>query len=532
MSYKKYIKTLMLSVLGAASLCLVACGAGEEISQGDTQVSENAEGDTNEYTSRDLDWSYEEVTEEITLSDETGSVTITKEGVYLISGSLSNGQVIVDCEDDDAKVQLVLSGVSINTENAAAIYVKNADKVFLTLEEGTDNVLSTSGAFVADGDINVDGVVFAKSDLTINGEGSLSITSTDNGIVSKDILRVVSGSLSISAQGHGLSGKDSLRVCGGVIEITCQEDALHGSGDESDATLGNVSITGGSFTIYAGDDGIHAESDLTIANASIDILSSYEGLEGFTVTINSGDIRIVASDDGINAAGGNDGSSDSWMAGGSSFNGNPFDGNDAYVITINGGELYICAGGDGIDSNGLLYLNGGTVYVDGPSDGANAAVDFGTTAYVNGGTLIAVGNSAMAENFSEDSEAAAILYTTSANQAAGTQITLLDSDGNELLTFTSAKSFNCVQLSCDALEVGQTYTLVVGEEEASIELTSNIYGSGNGFGGMHGGGMQGGGMPSGDMPDGEMPSGDMPGGDMPGGDMPGGPENRQDGTQP
>ena len=190
---------------------------------------------------------------------------------------------------------------------------------------------------------------------------------------------------------------------------------------------------------------------------------------------------------------------------------NSFTANSDVYLKITDGNVKVNAGGDGLDSNNTITIEGGTIFVDGPTDNGNAAIDYEVSATISGGTLVAVGTSGMAVCFSEDSTQASILYAFSTNHSAGEKITLTSSTGEEILSYTSAKNFNAVNLSSAKIKSGETYTLTAGSESVSIELTSNTYS--NVTGGM--GGM-GGGMPGGGIPDGGMPSGQKPGG-MPGG---------------
>ena len=295
------------------------------------------------------------------------TVTITAAGTYIISGKLENGTIIVNASKED-KVQLVLNGVSINSDAFAAIYVLQADKVFITLADGTTNTLSNGGTFTQIDDNNVNAVIFAKDDITLNGNGSLQISSPDgNGIVGKDDVTITSGNYEIAAANHAIKAKDSLDIAGGNFSLVAGKDGLHAENDD-DATLGNIYIAGGTFTINVADDAIHANTMLQVDGGTFDITAA-EGLEGTYIQINDGTINISASDDGINAA----------------------YKSSAYTPTveINGGEITIVMGAgdtDGIDSNGNLIINGGTIDVTGRS-----TFDYDGSAQYNGGTIIVNG---------------------------------------------------------------------------------------------------------------------------------------------
>ena len=253
---------------------------------------------TDMFTKRDLAGTYDESEAvKITLSGKTatcdssnvqiedGVVTIKAAGVYVLSGTLTDGTIVVDAGDDD-KVQLVLDGVSITAADYAAIYAKNADKVFVTLAENAENSLTVSGDYVQTDDNNVDAVIFAKCDLTLNGSGSLTIMdATGHGIVSKDDLVVTGGTYMIDSQDHCLNGKDSVRIADGTFILTCDEDGIHaGNDDQQD---GYIYIEGGDIDISVGDDAMHAEGLLIITGGDIDISKSYEGIEGPSACIAS-----------------------------------------------------------------------------------------------------------------------------------------------------------------------------------------------------------------------------------------------------
>ncbi len=295
------------------------------------------------------------------------TVTITAAGTYVLSGSLENGSVIVSAAEDD-KVQLVLDGASIHAQTYAAIYVVQADKVFLTLAEGTVNSLSNGGSFVQLDDNDVDGVIFAKDDLTLNGSGSLTVTSpAGHGIVGKDEVTITGGSYEISAASCAIRGKDSIAVCGGAFTLRAGTDGLHAENSDDD-TLGSICITGGSFSITEADDGIHANTLLQIDGGEMNI-SAAEGLEATCIRLNGGDVSISASDDGVNAAQ----KSSACLA--------TFEMNDGTLtVVIGAGDT------DGIDSNGSIIVNGGTIDVTGQS-----AFDCDGTAQYNGGTILVNG---------------------------------------------------------------------------------------------------------------------------------------------
>lgn len=508
------------------------------------------------FTDRDKEVGYDEDTATaITLSDDASScdsssvtisnntITITDEGTYLLTGSLSDGQVIVNA--DDKKVQLVLDSVNINCDTSAALYVKAANKVFVTLASDSENSLSNTSDFVAIDDNNIDAVIFSKDDLTLNGSGTLTVTAKyGHGIVSKDDLVITSGTYQITAAKHALSGKDSVRIADGVLTLDAGTDGIHSENTDNDAkgfiyiANGDISITadsdgfdaeetlqvdGGNIEVAAGDDGLHADGDLIITDGTINVTKSYEGLEGMTVTVEDGDISVVSSDDGINAAGdgtseessqsgtppekpdgsdstedrpeppsgfdkndnssansNSDSNSDSKPADLPDGNGGPGGGNggpgggmeeatDYNLIQISGGKIYINANGDGIDSNGNLTVTGGEIYVDGPTSGGDGALDCSGTALISGGTVIAVGSNGMAENFDSSSAQGSMITTVSDSMITG-DITLTDSEGNTIVSYSPSKEYSSVAISCADLKEGETYTLVAGDTSTSVSL--------------------------------------------------------------
>lgn len=623
MSYRRK-KLLALFCATALSMTAVAGCTGTKSSTGNVVSSEtetNAEetsaqseagtfSSADMFTERDLAGTYEESgAVYVTLSDDgiTGetdgvvikgqTVTITAEGTYIFSGTLSEGQIVVDA--DNAKVQIVFDNVDITCTSSAAVYVKSAEKVFVTLAEGSQNTLRNTDEYVAIDDNNIDAVIFAKSDLTLNGTGSLTIISAEgHGIVSKDDLKITGGTYDITAAGHALSGKDSVRIADGTFILTAEKDGIHAenaddeekgyiyiadgdftitsdgdgmdasnivqiedgtlditagggaanslkthesdvpgggmpqngekpdgesmpqmgekpdgenmtemgkrpdgttppekpsqtdqsdtadetaapdnatdhqsssaettedtttdesgtstkgikagggmylnggtyqidSADDSIHSNANITIADGTYTLATGDDGVHADDALIVNGGTITVTESYEGLEGLAVTINDGTIDITASDDGINTAG--------------------------EKMELNGGYIHILAGGDGVDSNGDLTINGGEIYIDGPSDNGNSAIDYGdrSSAYVNGGTLVAIGSSGMAEVMSDSSKQKVLMVKLGEQMEAG-NVVLTDSEGNVIVSYTALKTYDCVIISTAEVESGATYTL-------------------------------------------------------------------------
>ena len=507
---KKLKRKEILVFLLAGTMLLAGCSGGTSVSTSENTKTIAETTTTNDnsndidasdmFTDRDKEIGYdEESSVAITLADAKSScdsnavqidentITITEEGTYILSGVLTDGMILVDAEDTD-KIQLVLDGVEITSEESAAIYVRSADKVFLTTASGSENILTNGGTYTAIDDNNIDAVIFSKDDLTLNGAGTLTISAkAGHAVVSKDDLVLTSGTYEITAEKHGLSGKDSVRIAGGTYHITCGKDGIHASNTD-DTSLGFIYIAGGNMEITAEDDGMHADAALTITGGTIQVVESYEGIEGLSIDITGGDIDVTASDDGLNAAGGNS-SSESGNNGFWGKGGDIFAAEEGVYIHISGGAIHVNASGDGIDSNGTLTISGGETYVSGPTNGANGALDYNGEGTISGGIFVAAGSSGMAQNFSNTSTQGAMMVTMN-TQAAGSSISLTDSSGKELVSWAADKEYNSVVVSCPEIVQGSTYTLTTGSDTQEITMDSLIYGSG-GMGGQPGSGMKG-----------------------------------------
>ena len=539
----------ILALILALVLFLASCGAVESSAgTGSSAVSATASAEYNAaskadmFTERDLSGDYDESeAETITLNGSTAetsassgvtvsgsTVTITAEGVYIVSGDLTDGQIIVEA-DDAAKVQIALKGASITSSTSAAIYVKSADKVFVTTAAGTENTLANGGSFTADGDTNVDGAVFAKDDITFNGSGSLTIDSpAGHGIVGKDDVKIAGGTLTINAANHGVQANDSVRVAEADITINAQtKDGIHVS-DDADEEEGTVSdsffyMSDGTLNISAGDDGIHADAEALIEGGTINIAESYEGLEALSIKVSGGDIKAVASDDGINAAGGNAQSGSQtfgegdWGGSGGGFS----DGGTNGSIEISGGNIYVQAGGDGIDSNGSIAISGGYTVVCGPTQGDTSVLDYNSEGTITGGTFIGTGGAGMAESFTSTSQG--LIAISVGNQSAGSTVSLKDGSGNVIAETTPELGYAVVYISTEDMTQGGTYQLSAGTYSESITLSDLMYSTlSGGMGGSLGGGGPRGGMNDGFNSGGMHPGGMRGGNGQTGGHGPGG----------
>ena len=495
-----------------------------------------------------------------------GDVYIAAAGKYVLSGKLDDGSIVVDAYDS-SKVFLYFDGVDITCTDDAGLKVEQADKVFVTLAEGTENSIicgeNYSEKALKD---EVTGAVFSHDDLTINGSGSLTVsTGYMHGITGKDDVVIAGGRISISAPADGINANDSLRIMAADI------------------------------TINAADDGIHSDGAFYIESGSLTINDCYEGIEAVTIDIAGGETIIYSQDDGLNA---NGGSGDMFGMGGppggmggdpASMNGisgnrggrpgpmngvsgnrggrpadmnglsgnmggrsgsmNGFPGNHGggpggmggisgnkgdrqhstdnaentseeveTYIHISGGRLTVINAtgrdADGIDSNGDLLITGGEIRVSLVNNGSNSALDYasesGGVATISGGSVIACGGSSMAEQFDDTSTQPSILYIYSEGAEAGTKVALEDKDGNVIISYEAPQSFSAVNISCPELKVGESYRIVIGDmvEEFTLEETAASLGdSAGGFGG----GRNFGGMPPGGDFGGTPPEGDFGG---------------------
>lgn len=382
---KKGLLTLALALLLSLSACDSVSIAETASTSSQTTQTESVETvstavSTDIFTDRDVEIGYDEDSSvQITLSGDSASsnssavqisgstVTITNEGTYILSGTLNNGMIVVNAGDTD-KVQPVLDGVEITSDTSAAIYILEADKVFITTASGSENTLANGGEYVAIDDNNIDAVIFSKSDLSLNGSGTLTINAAaGHGIVSKDDLVLASGTYIITAASHGISGKDSVRIANGTYEITSGKDGIHAENTD-DSSLGYLYVAGGTFDITADGDGMSAsaylqidDGDFTIAtgegSASVTMTTSTftsgkeSGFQTQTTTAEEDSVsqKGIKADGTITISGGSfamDTADDAIHAGGD--------------ILITGGEYDLQSGDDAIHSDAAVTIQSGT----------------------------------------------------------------------------------------------------------------------------------------------------------------------------
>ncbi|HEM4952841.1 TPA: carbohydrate-binding domain-containing protein [Streptococcus suis] len=345
--------TLMsLGVLAACSSTSSSTTTSSSVATSQTTTSNNST--SSDSSSSTIDWSALPTTE-VTLSND--GLKITEGGTYILTGSTTAGVTV----ETDANVRIILAGATISSSDTAAINVINADNVELEIKDGTTNTVKDTSNHT---DTNIEGAIHVEADLTITGNGSLTVEGNfQDGIVSTDDLVVNSGNITVTAVDDGIRGKDSLTINGGTINVTAGGDGIKSTND-TDTTKGYTTITGGDITVKAGDDGIKAETSLTIDGGTIKVPESVEALEGTNITINGGTLDVYGSDDAINAA--STTSSD-------------------IFIKVTGGDLKVAVGSgdtDAFDANGDIYISGGTIDVT-----AQSAFDFDGTVEFTGGTV-------------------------------------------------------------------------------------------------------------------------------------------------
>ncbi len=400
------------------------------------------------------------------------TITIGQPGAYRLTGTLSDGQIVVDSAAE-GKVQLVLNGVDLTSSTGSPLVIRAADKAIIVLADGTDNTVTDAASYADISDDAPSAAIDSTTDLTIAGGGGLTVHGLYNDAInSSDGFVIASGTLTMDAVDDGIRGKDYIIITGGTLDITAGGDALK-SDNNTDTNRGYVAIHDGTLTISAGDDAIKGYSDVAIDGGTITITDSVEGIEASSIAIAGGTIELISSDDGINVSGDN-----------------------PQFVNIAGGTITIDAEGDGFDSNGAAAMTGGTLTVYGPTNNGNGAIDADGGFDVSGGTLWAVGAAGMAQTPSEGSTQAFVSATL--QSATSGDITILDADGNELGALTSDKQFGSIVYSSPAVAADGTYGLVVnGTTTATVSANQYATGMGGGPGDRSGRGWQPGQPPTG-----------------------------------
>ena len=386
----------------------------------------------------------------VTVADDV--VTISAPGTYVLSGTLTDGRIVVNSEDE-GKVRLVLKNASITSSSGPAVVITAADEAVVVLADGTTNTLTDGTGYDTGATDAPNAALFSMADLTIAGDGALTVTgNTNDGITSKDGLVILAGSVTVHARDDALRGKDYVIAEGGTLNLRADGDGIK-SDNETDDTVGYVVVNGGSVRISSGDDGIHAEGDLAITGGKVTITNSVEGLEGATITVAGGASSVTSSDDGLNATTGVS------TGGGGGGPGGGGMGDDGSVLTISGGTLIVNADGDGLDSNGSLSITGGTTVVSGPTMDGNGAIDANGEITATGGTLLAAGSAGMA--VAPGSASTVGWVSVPVNLAAGQTVSI--ATGSTVLgSYTAVKPVASVILVDADITSGTTYDVYVG----------------------------------------------------------------------
>ncbi|MBN2980993.1 carbohydrate-binding domain-containing protein [Cohnella algarum] len=404
-----------------------------------------------------------------------GKLTVQGNGNDGITGrddlKIVSGEIVVEAADDGilgrdllavkaGTIAVTAGGDGMKSSNDA-----DAGKGVIAIAGGTFDIAAGGDGFQAATSLLIADGSFA----IVSGGGSAAAapqTGADNGGFSPQRSQTAAQTGTADTEtaettsAKGLKAAADIVIAGGSFQIDAADDAVHSNA--------NVSISGGQFSLATGDDGIHADASLAIGGGAIDIAESYEGIEGSDIAIAGGEIRLVASDDGINVAGGNDESAAGGRGGPDSFS------SSGGTLTITGGYLALDASGDGLDSNGSIVMSGGTVLVNGPTMNGNGSLDYNGTFEQTGGLLVAAGSSGMAQAPSEDSSQRSVMMTFPGALEAGTLVTLANSQGEPVVSFAPAKSFQIVVISSPDLTEGETYAFYTGGTSTGAE-TDGLY---------------------------------------------------------
>ncbi|GLY07021.1 MULTISPECIES: carbohydrate-binding domain-containing protein [Actinoplanes] len=522
-----------LAAVSAAALAVLVVPAAPALAAGPAAAAALAANVADHDVAADHTWSESDVaavtltgtsatttSSNVTVSGST--VTVNAAGTYRFAGSLTNGQIVVNSTGSGV-VRLILNGVTITNSTTAAINVTAATRVLVHLQSGTTNRLT-------DGTTSVDGALVSSSDLTIDGPGALVVTGNANdGIAAKDGLVITAGTITVTAKDDAIRGKDYVVVDGGTItatgsagdgikadneesatagyvwigggtvSATAADDAITGQTDvlvnggtitartsagkglkagtlvaisDGQATVtatvddglhsdGNITVDGGSTTISSGDDGVHAENIVTVAGGSVNVTKSVEGIEGLKVYFTGGTAGATASDDAVNA-------SDPAYE--------EMQNSPNALIQVSGGTVLVNGGTDGLDSNGALTLTGGNVVVTGSATrgGGEGGLDSNGALTITGGTVLSAGISASTSTLPTAGQGW-VQVTFSANQAAGTIVHLATTSGTQIATYQSTKAFKSVVFSSSQITRGTVYAVRTGGSVSGTAVGGGLY---------------------------------------------------------
>ena len=516
---------------GTSTVHSAVSGTTAGTSTSNTAAEQTLDAQTH-YTNEDLTWdSSDEKAIDLAnptatdgVSVENGTITITSGGTYRITGEYS-GQVKIEAAKTDT-VRLVLDNAKITNSTGAAINVVSAAEAIIYTAAGTTNTVADEANYAATGDDDPDAAIYSTANLTLTGEGSLSVKGAyEEGIHTTGGLVIASGTLEVNAANTGIKGKDYVDITGGIVNVTAAQDGIK-STNTDDESMGFTRLSAGSVTVSAGDDGLKAPHTLEISGGTLNIEKSNEGIEAQYINILDGDVTVNSTDDGINASlkdsssdtssdttsgtatagqqtqqnqngqvqqapagggaapGGSQGSTgqnqnmpqpptDGTMPGGG---GGTFEVVDA-AINISGGTVTVNAEGDGIDSNGTATFSGGTVTVNGPAAGGNNALDSNGDLLLNGGTVTAGSTADMFEAPSSASTSGYLKITDSSALTQGSTVQVTDSSGTVVANYKIATSgVQLVLVSNKNIVKGQSYTVSV--TSGSVDAASTTAASG------------------------------------------------------
>jgi len=468
-----------------------------------------------------------------------GTVTVRASGTYRFSGTLSNGSIVVDTTQAGI-VRLVLDGVTVSNSTGSPLRILDADEAMVVLAEGTTNKLSDAAQYASTE--QADAALFSRSDLTVIGTGSLTVTGNASDAVGvKAGLVIDATSLTVHAADDGIRAKSYVVLDGGSITVESTGDGIKAT-DDADATRGYVSVVAGTLTVTSGQDAVSAASDVVLSGGTATLKTgqgsdrspgetSIKGLKADASVVVGGTARVSAncSDDAINSAvisvtGGtldlatyDDGMHADealFIAGGTVTVTTSYEALEGLRVTISGGTVDVTSrddainavekglnefavapnagifvsGGtvvvnstvDGLDSNGKATISGGTIVVNGPSLGSpgEGALDVNGTLSFTGGTVLATGTYASTSAPSTSGGQGWISASLSSALSAGTVVHITAADGSRIVSLRTSKSIKAIIFSSSRITQGQTYAVRTGGSVSGTR-TGGMYSSGD-----------------------------------------------------
>lgn len=418
----------------------------------------------------------------LVVESPAGHGIVSKDDLVITSGMYTITSASKGLSANDS-IRIANANITIASgkDGMQAENTDDASLGFIYIASGNLNISAEGDGISAGAYMQIEGGVF---DIVSGGGSKNAVNSTSNswgmmgggkgGIGSKpghsglSSSNFSSNTSSTSSSSNSSDGRVSMKALKATLDILISAGTfILDSADDSIHSNTNIIINGGTFEIASGDDGFHADDTLRIHAGTIHITESYEGLEGLHVEVVGGDITIISSDDGINAAGGNDSSGTGGFRGGDMFGGGKGNSSSNASIVISGGSIYVNASGDGIDANGTLEISGGYTVVCGPTIGDTSVLDYDISGVITGGTFIGTGAYMMAQTFSSSSQG--VVAVSVGNQSAGTEITLEDSKGNIVVHCEPKLSYQIVILSTPDMVSGEEYTITVGSATGTFE---------------------------------------------------------------